>query len=334
MSNVPHLNEGANPTRRRPLPPAGSIDSYINQHLRLRGTQGAEANTIATYRIALEQFATFLEGRDITLVQHVDQVDVEEFLAALVEAGRSGRTAELKLRAVKQFLAFAVSRGVIKRNPAEKVRRPQWRRQRVVAPEEAKILEMLAAIPAEKTEDIRDRALFSLMYDAALRDDGVICLDVVSGSTAPQYCVETMAGLVHYRGKGGATKTAVFTSQETAERLMAWFEVRHRFARTDECPALFLSRLGGRLTNSAIIQRIKKHGARVGLPSIHPHLPRHRRLGEVMEKAGPQAAQSLAAHSDMSTTMNMYGAHAQERLRHQIRTMAPVGAAAGEGAGC
>ena len=79
------------------------------------------------------------------------------------------------------------------------------------------------------------------------------------------------------------------------------------------------------MSRQLVYRMVRRRGAAAGLPNLHPHLFRHRRVGDVVERLGLDMGSALARHRHTSTTANVYGAHAAEVQRAAIRTMAPLG---------
>jgi len=288
------------------------------QHLH---AHGYAQNTLNAYRRDLEQFAGFCAGRGIEGLGSITGAIIDGFITALVRGeGVSPRTAARKLATARELFRWAVRQGITANNPAEQASPVRFVAEKKQAPSTERIVELLEAIPAETALDIRDRAMFWLMYDAGLRCDGLASLDLFDPSEPPRHTV-TPAGDVRYRSKGGATKHTV-CGERALELIEQWRAVRPRLA--EDCPALFVTRRGSRMTRVSLDGAIKRHGARVGLPAIHCHLLRHRRAREVIEGLGLREASEFLGHANTSTTADVYG-YDGERTREQVRRHCPAG---------
>ncbi|RCX32105.1 tyrosine-type recombinase/integrase [Thioalbus denitrificans] len=312
----------------RSVTPAGDLEVLAVRFLGHLSARSYAANTLQAYRRDLERLVGFLAGLDIRLVQSVAPQHIDRWLEALVHGeGLSPRTAARALEAAKGLFRFAVRRDWLteQANPMRHVEPPRWHARKVVAPEEGTLLRVIDGIPADTRLGLRDRALFRLMYAAGLRVTAIASLDLYDPDRPPRFTV-LPSGRVTYLNKGGAEKETV--ADETAmERLAEWLPVRHAFERQDSPPALFLSSRGGRLTRAGIHQRLREYGERAGVPGLHCHLLRHRRIGEVMDRAGLPLAHYLSGHSRTSTTADTYGQQSQERLRMRLLRECPVGGA-------
>ncbi len=315
----------------RTVLPAGTLISLCTMFLKSLQSMGRKQNTLISYKCDLEQFVGFAASRDIRLIMHVNDVLIEDWIQALtLGEGMLHRTAARKLETVKSFIKFCMRRNVLAFNPAEGID-IKFNVPRVIAPPEEKLLEVIDAIPTTGTENIRDRALLRIMFDGALRIGGLLGLDIYDEKDMPQTCVAP-DGVVYYLAKGGDVKRTV-VDETTLALLDEWMTTRKRFINyhkpASDRDALCLSRRGTRMTRAALHARIKKHGARVGMPELHSHLFRHRRLGEVYEKTGDlRLAADLGGHRSIQTFADIYGHNSGEVQRQRIRRDAPLGGVA------
>ena len=141
---------------------------------------------------------------------------------------------------------------------------------------------------------------------------GTNILQVVSYSpTVSLYLPSSQ--LVHVPAKGGGDET-VCNGDTTAARVRDWLA-----ARPDSADgALFVSLRRARFTRQALYFLVKRRGAAAGIVA-HPHLLRHRRVGDVVERMGLDVGRGFARHSHTSTTANVYGGHAVQVIHQRIR---------------
>lgn len=303
----------------------GDLVSLARQYLSNAETFGLANNTINAYRSDLQQFVGFCNAMDVTLVQHVTGVLMDDFTAGLIRGnGVKPRTAARKLAAVKELMKFAVKRKLIKHNPEEDATRIRFISPKVIAPDEGPILEMINNIPADTVTGIRDRAVFYLMYCAGMRNGGLRSLQVFDAANPPEWTV-TPGGVVRYKAKGGHTADTV-ADMTALTYINKWLEARKAWPKARNNPVLFVTYRGTALSNQMLSMQIKQHGRRVGIKHITPHMLRHRRIGEVADKCGLQTAQRMAGHKDINTTGSIYGNVSAERVRHRILKDVPVGA--------
>lgn len=316
------------PSRGRPpVVPTGHDLRALREdwlgHLRARG---AADNTLAAYRRDLDTLIDHAARQDVTLVQLVSERLLGSWLdEGILHAGWSRRTAARRAAAARSFLGWCRAKGIIRHDPAKGLR-IRFRPRRVVAPELEPLRQMIAAIGTRRPFDLRDRAALLLMLDGALRAGEVAALDVAGPGEAPTYHVDLRCLRVHVPPKGNADGgvETVGLEPQTVEAVRAWLRVRDQVAQPGE-RALFVNQHGRRLSRQSLYGVVRQRGAAAGLPRLHPHLLRHRRIGEVVERLGLKTAAALARHRHAATTANIYGAHADEVQRAAIRELAPLG---------
>lgn len=301
----------------------GALASLAQQFLHNLQKLNYSVNTIKGYTVDLERFVGFCAQCHIEHVQQVSGATIDDFTGALIEGqGLAPSTAQRHRESVNALLKFALSRQLIKRNPMTDAGQIRWHREPRLAPSEAAILAMIDIIPASDPLGARDRALFRLMYVAALRVSALCSLDVYRDDP-PVRCAVHPNGLVSYAAKGGGLKYSGADAQCQA-LLRDWLKMRGQFARSDSPPALFLTTRGTRINRSQVSAALKKWGRAAGLPGIHCHLLRHRRAGEILEKVGLREAVNTLGHANAQTTLDIYGHYATEHTRKRVVELAPV----------
>ncbi len=249
---------------------------------------------------------------------------VDRWLDRLGHRGLSPRTQARKLVVLRQLVAHAQREGWLQHDPTKDCG-VRFETLPVIAPEMAPLLAMLDQVPTDTASHLRDRAMLRLALDGALRVGDVIGLDVATApGTTPRHRVDMERAELHTVGKGGKA-ACVPINRRTLTWLQDWLRVRERMAAEGE-PAMFVSNRGRRITRQQAHNRIKHWGEQFGLPGLHFHLLRHRRVGDVVEKLGLEAGQKLARHAKKSTTANIYGAQADAVVRHVLREHADLDA--------
>ena len=87
------------------------------------------------------------------------------------------------------------------------------------------------------------------------------------------------------------------------QALAAWLAQRAELAAVD-CPALFVSRRGTRLSMRMIQLRLDRWAKKAGLGAhVHPHMLRHSFASHVLQSSGDlRAVQEMLGHSSIGTT--------------------------------
>lgn len=294
-----------------------TLDQGIAHHLQRLAFRGYRDATLRGYGSVLRDFAGFArETHGITLVGLVSSRLVERWLDRLGQRGLGDRSQAWHLSILRTLCAHCRTEGWLDHDPTKDMH-IRIRMRRVIAPEHEPLLKLINAIPPTTPLNLRDRAMLRLTFDAALRVGETIGLDLYDPARPPASFVDEKRLLVQVVGKGG-DGGYVGINQRTLDILRDWLAVRGKMAHTDE-PALFVSRRGTRITRQMAHYRIKHWGRKAGLPRVHYHLLRHRRVGDVIDTLGLDAGQAVARHASRATTAAVYGAHAQELVRVQVR---------------
>lgn len=304
------------------------IDALIAGFLAHLQVRGKARNTLLAYSTDLRQFASFARAFDITFVQLVDARLCNRWLdAGVVHLRWTQRTARRKLEALRSFLAWCRMERCMQHDPCAEIR-INYRPRLVVAPEMGPLKAVIAGIGTDHPVDLRDRAVLMLLLDAALRANEVALLDMVTrDNPMPTHAVHPLTLRVTVRPKGGTDDDAQIVGLEpqTVDAVKAWLKARPELAADDE-PALFVNLRGRRMSRQCIYVMVRQRGSDAGLPKLHPHMFRHRRIGDIVEKLGLDIGCAQARHRHKATTANVYGAHAAETQRNAVRTLAPLGA--------
>lgn len=311
------------PIRRTPTAIPGDLSTLRTQYLAHRQARGAARNTLLAYGDDLARLVAYLARFDVTLVQLVSERLLNRWLDdGLQHHQWSPRTAARRLAAVHMFLVWCRGEGYVDHDATQHVK-IRFRPRTVIAPELEPLKAVIEAIGTRAPIDLRDRAVLFLLLDAALRAGEVAMLDLPGQGV---HTVNLDRQRVSVRPKGGADDEAqvVGMEEQTIAAVRAWLRVRDRMARAGE-PALFVNQNGTRFSRQCLYVMVRQRGVDAGLPKLHPHLFRHRRIGEIVERLGLQAGRAQARHRQVSTTANVYGAHAAEVQRAAIRTQAPLG---------
>lgn len=269
------------------------MQALIDAFLKERAEQHRQSDqTIRAYRSDLEQFSAFVGTRGRADWAQVAADDVRAFAASIAEGHKKTSLAR-KLSALRQLAAYALAQKVTTTDPTV-LRGPKLgkRLPRALAAEEAdQLLSVVRAItPLEK----RDQAMFELLYGAGVRVSELCALDVES--------VDLAAGTARVMGKGRKTRMVLFGGP-AADALRAYLQARPEL-QSDPMGALFVNRLGVRLTTRTVARHLDRDTLRAGLAKrVSPHALRHSYATHLLEGgANLRGIQELLGHASLQTT--------------------------------
>ncbi|MDQ7988584.1 MAG: tyrosine recombinase XerC [Candidatus Dactylopiibacterium sp.] len=251
----------------------------------------ASPHTLTNYRRDLQKLGGLMEGRPLTALE---PMDVRRFAARLRGAGLEPRSIARTLSAWRSCFRWLLAHGKVARNPVQGIRPPRAGKPLPKALSVDAAAALLDAAPEDALE-IRDRAMFELLYSSGLRLAELAGLDL-----AGTYSISE--GEVTVLGKRGKTRRVPVGGQALAA-LQAWLAVRGGFAGAGES-ALFVSQRGARLSHGSIRARLARWAREKGLPQhVHPHMLRHSFASHMLQSSGDlRAVQELLGHSSIRST--------------------------------
>jgi len=273
-----------------------SVESFLAE---LEVQRRASPHTLDAYRRDLARLTAFAAGADLAALK---PVQLRRGLMTLHAQELAPRSIARTLSAWRSYYAWLARRGVIALNPADGLRAPKRARTLPKAlgiDQAAALLDGAAANPATALKcdplQVRDAAMFELLYSSGLRLAELVSLDWPGG-------LDLAAGEVTVTGKRRKSRTVPVGDRARAA-LEAWLAQRPQFIRSEQ-PALFLGRNGTRLTPRQVESRLAQWAQRQGLGvHVHPHMLRHSFASHVLQSSGDlRAVQELLGHANISTT--------------------------------
>jgi site-specific recombinase XerD len=333
------MHDGAESARS--TPPA-EVEQTIAAFLRGLVAADYSIRTIEAAAADLEQFGLFLGARGVTTVGMISRADVSEFAATLADPAGPGlrsapsgtepdrgprvdqrisrpyarSTIARKLSVVRGFLRFCEENGLVETSPAAGLGSPRVPRRLPQVLTQVQAADLLETIGADKPLELRDRALFELIYSSGLRCQEVLDLRLR----------DLNLGSREVRVKGKGRKVRVIPVGEVAldavERYLS--EGRPRLARDADDDHVFLSRTGRPLSSSDVQRRLARYLARAGAPrGTSPHTLRHSFATHLLEGgADLRVIQEMLGHSSLRTTQ-VYTHVSAAHLRRAYRKAHP-----------
>ncbi len=218
---------------------------------------------------------------------------VRRFIAQLHGQGLGGRTLARMLSAWRSFFSYLMRDHGFRDNPCVGLRPPKAPKllPHALSPDEAvKLVELHAETPL----DMRDKAMFELLYSSGLRLAELVSLDPGN--------LDFNDESVRVIGKGRKTRIVPMGSHAVAA-VKAWLAVRAQIASPDEV-ALFVGKNGRRISPRTVQLQLRQWGIKQGITQgVHPHLLRHSFATHVLQSSGDlRAVQEMLGHASISTT--------------------------------
>jgi integrase/recombinase XerD len=142
--------------------------------LELLGARVRNPNTRSAYRVAWRSFLAFCSARQLEL----ESVKAYHVGAWLDQHPGSRSTQRQHLAAVRLLFDSLMMRRVVEYNPAARAKPPRLVRESSHTPvfEEAEIVAFLDSISLESLRDVRDKAIFSVLFYSWCRVSALVSL--------------------------------------------------------------------------------------------------------------------------------------------------------------
>jgi integrase/recombinase XerD len=257
--------------------------------------------TAETYRTEARHFLEWLTAENLEF-ESVNSSDLVKYLDRRRNIdGIDSRSAAKVISVLRSFFRFAVDEAVRKDNPALTLEMP---RRSLHLPEllsREAVERVLDTVDSKTPLGLRDRALFELIYSAGLRVSEAAGLNLRDLDMS-SFGSSEKGGLARVRGKGSKERLVVFGNPAASWLRRYLDEARPKLAGRIHSPALFIGRLGKRLSRKGIWKNYAKYTGLAGTSS-RIHTLRHSFATEMLAGgADLRSVQELLGHCDLTTT--------------------------------
>ena len=268
------------------------IDTYLpdfGHYLRLE--RGLSQNTLEGYSRDILHLAEFLEDDPR---QAITEETLHAFLASLHDLGLGPASQARVVAALRSFFHFLVAEGISDSDPTALLESPKVGRMLPDVLSVEEIDAMLAAIPADKAESPRNRAIVEMLYGSGLRVSELCDLRISRLAVAD--------AMVIIEGKG--SKQRIVPVSPAAMQGIGESLPHRPEPKNGAEDILFLNRRGNRLTRVMIFLIIKQLAEAAGIDkSVSPHTLRHSFATHLLEGgANLRAIQQMLGHESIATT--------------------------------
>lgn len=215
--------------------------------------------------------------------------DVVEWIAYLVDIGRSDTTVAAAQQSVRLFSAWLAAEGERDGDPLRDLRKPKLD-ERIVHPfTEEELKRLIAACSGRSFLDRRDEAMVRVLCESGVRAHELLKMTVAD--------VDARSGSVALKGKGGKERL-VPVGPATSRALDRYLRAR-RTHTLAERPELWLGSRGKPLGYAGLRYTLKDRAEAAGLTGFHPHRLRHTFADRWLDAGGSEGGlMQVAGWSD------------------------------------
>ena len=270
------------------------IEDFLNY---LRYERNRSELTVRRYGQCLKDFESFFKNRDSQLSwESVDSDIIRDWMESLMDKGDMASTVNNCLSAVRSFFRFALSRGLVARDPAHNMKGPKKQKPlpQFVREDEMDRLIDQPEMWGESYREFRARTIIILLYETGIRLSELLGLNDAD--------VDMTACQLKVTGKRNKQRIVPF-GHELATLLADYMRLRDEQTLKQE-PALFLNDKGRRISK-AQVERIVHEGLSkvTTMKKRSPHVLRHSFATAMLNNgAGLESVRKLLGHESVATT--------------------------------
>ena len=263
----------------------------------LRYERNRSELTVRRYGQCLKDFESFFKNRDSQLSwESVDSDIIRDWMESLMDKGDMASTVNNCLSAVRSFFRFALSRGLVARDPAHNMKGPKKQKPlpQFVREDEMDRLIDQPEMWGESSREFRARTIIILLYETGIRLSELLGLNDAD--------VDMTACQLKVTGKRNKQRIVPF-GQELATLLADYMRLRDEQTLKQE-PAFFLNDKGRRISK-AQVERIVHEGLSkvTTMKKRSPHVLRHSFATAMLNNgAGLESVRKLLGHESVATT--------------------------------
>jgi len=262
-------------------------------------------NTIKSYLFDLKHFIDFIVSQyNVKVIEEVRSKHIRGYITSLntymynnIIFEKQNSSINRAISSVKNYFKYLVNNDFIKKDPTKAIIAPKQNKKLPITLTVEEINKILHTFSSTKKNDIRDKAIVSILYSCGIRVSELINLALTN--------LFIDDDIIKIFGKGNKERIVPIGAIAKNDLIYYINHVRPEYARkTNSKGILFLSNRGIKISRKTIWNIIKNAGIKSGVEkNISPHTFRHTFATHLIEGgAGLRVVQELLGHSSISTT--------------------------------
>ena len=264
----------------------------------LRFERHLSGNTIVSYKRDILIFKNYIRNKNTNYIPGINHEEILLFLESLFKTYSESSVSRI-LSSLRTFYKFLLKENIVSKNPFTEIKNPKGPKNLIEILDESEVKNFLERLPYSTKLEMRDKAMFELLYSSGLRVSELVNLKLND--------IDYEENLIRCIGKGN--KERIVPIGETAIHYLKTYIKTARFfmqniksiRSTEFC---FLNKNGTKLSRQGFWKILKKYEKEFNLNKrIYPHLFRHSYATHMLERgADLRVVQELLGHSSISTT--------------------------------
>ena len=275
------------------------------------------SHTLIAYKSDLDQFSTFLTNiYALTSVEQVKHTHIRSWMVQLMQEQIQPRSINRKLSCLKSYFKYEQKRGVLSKNPMQKVIAPKMGKRLPTFVNRQKLEMMFAEVDfGEGYPGIRNRTIMELLYGTGMRRSELIGLKV-GDVDLQQSCLKVL-------GKGNKERI-IPISVHLQQIILEYLAVRKENFGLEKSASLLLTDKGGKLYPKLVYNLVNRYLSKVTtIEQRSPHVLRHSFATHLLGNgADLNAIKELLGHASLAATQ-VYTHNSIERLQEVYKQAHP-----------
>ncbi|MBA4416840.1 MAG: tyrosine recombinase XerC [Syntrophus sp. (in: bacteria)] len=257
----------------------------------LKVEKGVSFNTERAYKGDIEGFVSFVEKSSYDVVDHHV---IRAYIVSIYKELKKSSLSR-KVSSIKVFFRFMKKKGYIEENTALVIKNPKTEKHLPKFYTIDEMFHFLDYLPKDGWLNLRNRAIFELMYSTGMRAQETLNVNVEDLH---------MDGMwVKAKGKGGKERILPF-GDKAKQAIEEYVNARNATRKSMSEGPLFVNVRGYRLSYRGLLKIMKKHQLHAHLfKNLALHGVRHSFATHMLDNgADLRSIQELLGHSKLSTT--------------------------------
>ncbi|MBC6003911.1 tyrosine-type recombinase/integrase [Paraclostridium tenue] len=288
------------------------LNEYIEY---IKSIRNLSDNTINSYFIDIKKYLTYIKNKNIDLFDSTEN-DIISYIIELEKLDLSTSTVSRSISSIKSFYEYLFLNRYIKINVSKNIKKPKIEKKEINILTKDEIEALLNFQNLDNIKDIRDKAIFEVLYGTGMKVTELIELDLDDVNIEFDYiCC-----------KSGKNPRVIPLSQITSKYLNKYLnKSRNEILKFNyEEKALFISSNGTRFTRQGLWKLIKKHAKRANInKSINPTILRNSfAIHLINEGANIAVVSKILGNSNLSS-LQYYLNCIDKNVRQELKEKHP-----------